>query len=122
MAQGAIRGLEGVKKSDRLLVEWRGSANPGGGVSESAHAAMRGLTRHFRVAFARKCSVCPRIARQEQSGRLCFVQSTSPQCEDKSKNSARRGRLCDFFTSPDEIFPRRSCAQIFRLSPHCSAC
>jgi len=32
-----------VKKLDRLLVEWRGTANPGGGVSESAHAAMRGL-------------------------------------------------------------------------------
>ena len=30
-----MRELEGVKKLDRLLVKWRGRANPGGGVSES---------------------------------------------------------------------------------------
>jgi|SRR5581483_4811632 len=72
----AMRGLEGVKKLDRLLVEWRGTANPGGGVSESAHAAMRGLTRNFRAAFARKCSVCPRIAPQGQSGRHGSVATT----------------------------------------------
>jgi len=64
-----------VKKLDRLLVEWRGTANPGGGVSESAHAAMRGQTRHFRAAVARKCSVCPRIARS-QSGRHRSVLTT----------------------------------------------
>src|SRR5581483_3845193 len=54
-----------------------------------AQSAMRGLTRYFRAAVARKYSVCPRIARQGQSERLCFVQSTSPQSGDKSKNSAR---------------------------------
>jgi|SRR5581483_5816692 len=65
-----------------------------------AQSAMRGQTRYFRAAVARKYFVCPRIARQGQSGRLCFVQSTSPQSEDKSKNSARRGRLCDFSHLP----------------------
>src|SRR5581483_8848487 len=80
-ARAAMRGLEGVKKLDRLLVEWRGMANPGGGVSESAHAAMRGLTRHFRAAFARKCSVCPRIAPKDQSGRHRSV-ATTVHCEE----------------------------------------
>src|SRR5581483_7258535 len=73
--------LEGVKKSDRLLVEWRGTANPGGGASESAHAAMPGLTRHFRAAFARKCSVCPRIAPKDQSGRHRSV-ATTVDCQE----------------------------------------
>src|SRR5581483_7667702 len=42
---------------------------------------MRGLTRHFRAAFARKCSVCPRIAPKEQSGRH---RSVAPpvDCQD----------------------------------------
>src|SRR5581483_8818862 len=81
----AMRGQETVKESNP-------AARPG------AQSAMRGLTRYFRAAVARKYSVCPRIARQGQSGRLSFVQSTSPRCEDKSKNAAIRGRLCDFFT------------------------
>src|SRR5581483_7166806 len=54
----------------------RAKVNPGGSVSKSADAAMRGLTRHFRAAFALKCSVCPRIAPKDQSGRQRVLATT----------------------------------------------
>src|SRR5581483_6073182 len=97
------------EKSGRLLIKSRGTV-PGGSVSESPRAAMRGLTRYFRAAVARKYSVCPRIARQGQSGRLCFVQTTSPQCEDKSEKCGQTRSPLRFFhiflARTDEKFPR----------------
>src|SRR5215468_7679956 len=60
---------------ESAAVKSHGRSNPGGSVSNSAQAAMRGLTRHFRAAFARKCSVCPRIAPKDQSGRQRWVAS-----------------------------------------------
>jgi len=122
---------------------------------------MRGLTRHFRAAFARKCSVCPRIARiariapKDQSGRHRSVATTvdcqefgptrscfrffhmfqSPHCPERpirtaslrSHHSGLSRIRADGVASPifshvpDEIFPGRSCAEIFRLSPYCPA-
>src|SRR5581483_10591572 len=110
--------LEGVKKLDRPLVEWRGTANPGGGVSEAAHAAMRGLTRHFRAAFARKCSVCPRIAPKDQSGRHRSVATTV----DFQEFGPTRFRFFHMFLTPllpgkTTLYRRRSESRLAQPAP-----
>src|SRR5581483_10418550 len=69
------------EKLDRLPSKIAPRVNPGGSVAKSADAAMRGLTRHFRVAFARKCSVCPRIAPKDQSGRH-RSEATTVDCQE----------------------------------------
>src|SRR5581483_6733198 len=73
----------GQKRRPETVKESNPAARPG------AQSAMRGLTRYFRAAVARKYSVCPRIARQGQSGTAVFRTKHQPAIRGQVQSSTR---------------------------------